>query len=113
MQSKGEASIKEIDAETRRVLASYTGTVTQCPPGVARNKPINPNSDRAHRWLSEHHDDLPVKDAKAERRRLRLESYQRNRIRQRNAAVRANLRSAARSRLCGVDGSVDPGSAPK
>ena len=53
------------------------------------------NQRLAHRWLDKHKHDTPVLDAKAERKlrkQRRREDYERNRIAERNAAVRKQQR---------------------
>ena len=83
--------MKEAD-EMRRAIATYTGPVTQCPPGRARapaKKELVMND--AVEWLQQHQGDQRTKDAKAERKRRRRVRAQRERIARRNAAVRKRL----------------------
>jgi hypothetical protein len=42
--------MKKIDPQTLKALASYSGPVTPCPPGVARNAELNRRRGRI-RWL--------------------------------------------------------------
>jgi hypothetical protein len=74
----------KIDEQTRRALASYAGTITRCPPGEARGRPVfKPNG--AAQWLSEHRDIVPVIDAAERLRRKKERARRRQRRRARNA----------------------------
>jgi hypothetical protein len=43
--------MKKTDPQMLKALASYTGRVTPCPPGVARNADLNRRSRGRIRWL--------------------------------------------------------------
>lgn len=73
--------------QTRKAIAAYSGPVRRCRPGAARATAVK-TVDEAEMWLSQHCDDVPVKDAKAERRRMKMARAQRQRIAERNALIR-------------------------
>jgi hypothetical protein len=79
--------MKEIDSETRTVIAKYSGTVTRYPPGKARGEqPIKEKVGRdycsAASWQA------PPPDQVEQRRQQRMQRAQRQRITKRNAAIR-------------------------
>jgi len=66
--------------------------VAKCPAGKPRGKVVkSTKGDRADRWLSAHRNDFSIKDEKAERRRLRMARAERERIANRNAAIRKRI----------------------
>jgi hypothetical protein len=79
---------QKITDQIRTALATYTGPIKKCPPGKASGKIVKSRRDAAERWLSAHGKDVLIKNEKAERRRLRLARAQRERIANRNAAIR-------------------------
>jgi hypothetical protein len=58
----------KIKADMQRAIEAYTGPITKCAPGEANAKPMG-RTDRAARWLRSHHNDVPVGDPEAERKR--------------------------------------------
>jgi hypothetical protein len=73
--------------QTRRAIAAYSGPVRRCRPGTARAKGVK-IVDEAAMFLSRHRDDVPVRDAKAERRQMRMVRARAQRIADRNEAIR-------------------------
>jgi hypothetical protein len=72
----------------RQALTAYEGQVTRCPPG----KPRAPTQKRVVRnasveWLKQNRKVRPIRDKKAERRKLRMTHAQQQRIAKRNAAL--------------------------
>jgi len=84
----------KIDEQTKKVLAAYSGPVRRCPAGEARAEPVKivGKRDDASRWLRQHRDDEPVRDAKVEHRRMKMERTQRLRIAERNAMIRRMIK---------------------
>jgi hypothetical protein len=78
----------KIETEMLKALATYNGPVTRCPSGKSRGADMPKKEDRAKRWLNAHRDDVPLLDEKAEFRRQRMARAERDRIAERNAAVR-------------------------
>ena len=82
----------KIDMELMNLVAAYTGSVTRCRPGrahaPAEHKPM---VSKSVEWLKQHRAYKPIKDAKAERKRLRRERSQRERIAKRNAAIHVRI----------------------
>lgn len=76
-------------------IAAYAGPVTRCPPGRARGKYIV--TDAAEKFLDEHRFDTPTPDAKAERRRMRIERLQQQHIARRNAPLLAQVNKRERT----------------
>jgi hypothetical protein len=78
----------KIGIEMIKALADYSGPVKRCQPGKARGADLPNKDDRAQRWLNAHRHDAPIRDDKAQRRKLRMKRAERERIEQRNIAVR-------------------------
>jgi hypothetical protein len=78
----------KIEIEMMRALAAYSGPVKRCRPGKARGADLPKKDDHAQQWLNGHRGKVPLRDKKAERRKRRMERAERERIEQRNAAVR-------------------------
>jgi hypothetical protein len=78
----------KIDTEMLNALAAYHGRVERCRPGKARGADLPKKHDRAQQWLNAHLKDAPLRNKKAERRKLRIERAERERITKRNAHVR-------------------------
>jgi hypothetical protein len=81
----------KISVQMRTALTAYTGPITKCPAGKPRGKVVKLR-DAADRWLNKHRaSSLMIKDEKAERRKVRLARAQRERIANRNAAIRKRI----------------------
>jgi hypothetical protein len=74
--------------QLRQELVAYEGQVTRCPPGkprapaqktVARNASVE--------WLKQNRNVRPIRDKKAERRKMRMAHAQQQRIAKRNAVL--------------------------
>jgi len=94
MNDTGEKKIRD---EMRKALASYTGPVTQCPPGRARaSAEAALARNAAVEWLKKNRDARPITDIKAARRQMRMVRARQQRIAKRNAPLlkRANKRRA-------------------
>ena len=78
----------KIEIEMMKAIAAYSGPVKRCRPGKARAADPPKKHDRAQQWLNGHGGNLPLRDKTAERRKLRVERAERERIEQRNTAVR-------------------------
>ena len=78
----------KIDIEMTKAVAAYSGPLKRCRPGKARAADLPKKDDRAQRWLNTHRNDAPSRDEKAERRKRRMARAERERIEQRNTAVR-------------------------
>ena len=71
----------KIEIEMLNAVAAYSGPVTRCRPGKARGADLPKKDDRAQRWLNAHRRNTPIRDDKAERRKMRMERAERERIR--------------------------------
>lgn len=75
--------------QMRQAIAIYAGPVTQCPPGKARapaeKKTVVRNA--SVEWLKQNRNARPIRDKKAERRKMRMAHAQQQRIAKRNAAL--------------------------
>ena len=73
----------------RQAIAAYAGPVTRCPPGKARapaeKKAVVRNV--SVEWLKQNRNARPIRDKKAERRKMRMAHAQQQRITKRNAAL--------------------------
>ena len=84
--------MSKIELEMMNLIAAYTGPMTQCRTGQARAPAEQtPMVNKAVEWLKQHRKDKPIKDAKAERKRLRRARSQKERIAKRNAAIRMRI----------------------
>ena len=82
----------KISEQMRTALAAYTGPITKYPAGKSRGKVVHfTKRDEADGWLSVHRTDTLIRDEKAERQRLRLARAQRERIANRNGAIRKRI----------------------
>jgi hypothetical protein len=82
----------KISEQMRTALAAYTGPITKYPAGKPLGKVVNfTKRDEADHFLSVHRSDTPIRDERAERRRLRLARAQRERIANGNAAIRKRI----------------------
>jgi hypothetical protein len=81
----------KIETEMFLALAAYSGPVTRCRPGKARGAEMPKREERSTRWLNAHRGDVPLRDKKAERRKRRMARAERERIKQRNSAVRKRI----------------------
>jgi hypothetical protein len=79
--------MRKIDEGTKRAIASYTGPVLRYAPGVAMERASKPPQGKAARWLSEHRNDVPVKNTAAVRKHARNERHKWVRVRERNDAI--------------------------
>jgi len=76
----------------KHAIATYVGPVTRCPPGRARAPSVATVVMNASvEWLKCHRGDRPIRDPKAERKRMRMARAERERIAKRNAAVRNGI----------------------
>ncbi len=84
---------QKISDDTRQAVTAYTGPVRQCRPGRARAPASSPPpaSNKAVAWLNAHRGERPIKDAKAERSRMRRVRAQREWIDKRNAALKRRI----------------------
>lgn len=80
----------KIDEKMHKALADYAGPVTRPGPARAPAK-YAAVANAAAEWLKQHRADLPTKNAKAERKRLRRARAQRERRARQNAAVRKQI----------------------
>ena len=75
--------------QMRQAIAIYAGPVTRCPPGKARapaeKKTVVRNA--SVEWLKQNRNARPIRDKKAERRKIRVTRAQQQRIAKRNAAL--------------------------
>ena len=75
--------------QMRQAIAIYAGPVTRCPPGKARapaeKKTVVRNA--SVEWLKQNRNARPIRDKKAERRKIRMAHAQQQRIAKRNAAL--------------------------
>jgi hypothetical protein len=71
-----------------KAVAAYSGPIKRCRPGKARAADLPKKADRPQQWLNTHRKDAPLRDKKAERRKRRMARAERERIEQRNTAVR-------------------------
>jgi hypothetical protein len=102
---------ERMQQQMTEAIEAYAGPVTKCPPGLARGKPVkpkplspvlpskvNPKLDvkaekkllqvyGATRWLKRHANDQPA-DMQEERRQKRMARAKKQRIAERNAAIR-------------------------
>lgn len=76
-------------AQMRQAIANYAGPVTRCPPGNARapaeKKTVMRNA--SVEWLKQNRNARPIRDKKAEHRKMRMAHAQQQRISKRNAAL--------------------------
>jgi hypothetical protein len=84
--------MSKVDPEMLKLVAAYTGPITPCRPGRAR-APLEhiPVPSKTATFLKEHRADKGVKDVKAARKRQERARAQRERIAQRNAAIRRRI----------------------
>ena len=82
----------KIETEMVKALAAYSGPVKRCRPGKARGADLPKKDDRAQQWLNAHRRNTPIRDDKAERRKVRKERAERARIEQRNTLLRQRHR---------------------
>jgi hypothetical protein len=75
--------------QLRQAIATYAGPVTQCPPGKARapaeKKTVVRNA--SVEWLKQNRNARPIRDKKAERRKMRMAHAQEQRIAEHNAPL--------------------------
>jgi hypothetical protein len=74
--------------QMRQAIATYAGPVTRCPPGKARapaEKTVMRNA--SVEWLKQNRNAQPIRDKKAEYRKMRMARAKQQRIAKRNAAL--------------------------
>jgi hypothetical protein len=83
---------KKITEQMKHAIATYVGPVTRCPTGRARAPSVATVVMNASvEWLKCHRGNRPIRDPKAERKRMRMARAERERIAKRNAAVRNGI----------------------
>ena len=78
----------KIEIEMIEAVAAYSGPVKRCRPGKARGADLPKKDDRAQQWLNAHRRNTPIRDDKAERRKVRMERAERERFTKRNALIK-------------------------
>lgn len=79
---------KTVTEQIRQAIAAYAGPVTRCPAGKARAQGKQKVAINASvEWLKQNRNARPIRDKKADRRKIRIAHAQRQRIAKRNAAL--------------------------
>ena len=90
--------------QMRQAIAIYAGPVTRCPPGKARapaeKKTVVRNA--SVEWLKQNRNARPIRDKKAERRKIRMAHAQQQRIAKRNAALLKRVNGKCHPKLGSV-----------